>query len=211
MVAHGKPISLGGDSHLPRESTEGSGHIRCRCRPETRGDLARAFAIRKIGSSPELLNLSSPPSILQGPTAAVGNVGNNTQHAIPNVLHGKLISLPLCTILTRIGSVGTADSFAAPIISIGPETDAAMDRFRFNDSVVTRLRSMMQETRSSRWEEVLRVEWGWTFEQAVTVARALRSDLTGHSEVNFHTYLCGLANALFSPVQYRQTNPGFCL
>lgn len=194
---HGKPISLGGDSHLPRESTEGSGYIRCRCRPETRGDLARAFAIQKLGSSPELLGLSSPPSILPGPTAAVidTNAGSNTQHASPNVLYGQFIGLPLCTILMRIESPGTTDSFAGPIISIGPETDATIDRFRFNDSIVTRLRGMIQETRSSRWEEVLRVEWGLTFEQAVTIARALRLDLTSRSEVNSHSYLRGLANA----------------
>lgn len=69
----------------------------------------------------------------------------------------------------------------APIISIGPQTDAALDRFHMKDSVVPRLRGMTQNNRSSRWEEVLRNEWGLTFEQAVTISRALQLDLSGQT------------------------------
>lgn len=82
-------------------------------------------------------------------------------------------------------------SFTGPIISLGPQTDAALDRFRLNDSLVPRLRGLTQTIRSSRWEEVLRTEWGLTFEQAVTISGALRSDLSGYStpvEVNSVLY-----------------------
>lgn len=47
ILAPGKQISVQGP-YLPRESTRGSGHIRCRCRPEGRGALAQAIATHKL-------------------------------------------------------------------------------------------------------------------------------------------------------------------
>ena len=67
-----------------------------------------------------------------------------------------------------------------PIISIGPHTDAVLDRFKMGDEVIFKLRHLMSTVRSSRWEAVLRSpKWDLTFEQAVNIAKALNADLQG--------------------------------
>lgn len=66
----------------------------------------------------------------------------------------------------------------SPIISIGPHTDAVLDRFKMGDEVIPKLRELMATVRSSRWETVLRSpKWAFTFEQAANLARALDADL----------------------------------
>lgn len=79
-IASGKSIMVEGPSHLPRESTVGSGHIRCRCRPEGRSAFAQAMAIHKLGFSKD--SLKSPPFPATFPaTTAVNddNVGDKTK------------------------------------------------------------------------------------------------------------------------------------
>jgi hypothetical protein len=67
-----------------------------------------------------------------------------------------------------------------PIVSIGPHTDAVLDRFKMGDEVILKLRQLMSTVRSSRWEAVLRSpKWDLTFEQAVNIAKALNADLQG--------------------------------
>lgn len=69
-----------------------------------------------------------------------------------------------------------------PIISLGPRTDAILDRFEFDDTFILKLRDMMKTVRSSRWEAVLRTpQWGLSFEQAVSLAKALRRDIQANS------------------------------
>lgn len=76
--------------------------------------------------------------------------------------------------------------FGGALISLGPQTDALLQRFHFDDSIVRRLRILTQTVRSSRWEEVLRTdsEWGLTFEQASKISDALSLDITGRALVS---------------------------
>lgn len=64
------------------------------------------------------------------------------------------------------------------IVSIGPQTDAALDWFKLSDSLVPRLRDMARTTRSSRWEATLRSPaWGLSSRQAVGLSNAILADL----------------------------------
>jgi hypothetical protein len=66
----------------------------------------------------------------------------------------------------------------SPIISIGPHTDAVLDRFKMSDEVILKLRALTSTVRSSHWEAVLRSkEWAFTFEQAANLVKALNADL----------------------------------
>lgn len=79
------------------------------------------------------------------------------------------------------------DPFEGALISIGPHTDAMVERFRFDDSIVRRLRILTQTVRSSQWEEVLCTDpkWGLTFQQAVKISEALCLDITGRALVSY--------------------------
>ena len=75
------------------------------------------------------------------------------------------------------------DSRALAIISIGPETDAIIDRFGLDDSLVPHLRVLTRQVRSSRWETVLRTpKWGLSYEQSANLAGAMRADICGRQD-----------------------------
>ncbi|KIK31768.1 hypothetical protein CY34DRAFT_19590, partial [Suillus luteus UH-Slu-Lm8-n1] len=72
----------------------------------------------------------------------------------------------------------TAASFRTPLISIGPHTDAVLDRFGLDDQVLLKLHQLIGSIRSSRWEAVFRSpKWDLTYEQASNLSRSLHSDL----------------------------------
>ncbi|KAG6370999.1 hypothetical protein JVT61DRAFT_10716 [Boletus reticuloceps] len=67
------------------------------------------------------------------------------------------------------------------LISIGPNTDAILDRFNLRDKVLPTLHSLVTRVRSSRWEVALRSSpWNLTYEQATNLAGALAADLKGN-------------------------------
>jgi hypothetical protein len=71
-----------------------------------------------------------------------------------------------------------ADGFQGAIISIGPHTDAALDRFGLDDNLVPRLRVLTRTVRDTKWERTLRtVHWGLSYEQAVNLADAMKHDI----------------------------------
>ncbi|KAG1835967.1 hypothetical protein DFJ58DRAFT_735336 [Suillus subalutaceus] len=79
-----------------------------------------------------------------------------------------------------INLTGTTASFGVPLISIGPHTDAVLDRFGLDDQVLPKLHQLIGSIRSSRWEAVLRSpKWNLTYEQASNLSRSLHSDLCG--------------------------------
>lgn len=52
-----------------------------------------------------------------------------------------------------------------------------LDRFDLNDNFILRLRNLARTVRSSRWEATLRTsDWGLSFEQAVSLSKALLLD-----------------------------------
>jgi hypothetical protein len=72
------------------------------------------------------------------------------------------------------------DGFGGAIISIGPQTDAALQHFGFSDRMIPRLRVLMQNSKSTAWKARLNSdEFGMTLEQAKNIARAMENDITG--------------------------------
>ncbi|KAG2108126.1 hypothetical protein BD769DRAFT_1675384 [Suillus cothurnatus] len=66
----------------------------------------------------------------------------------------------------------------SPIISIGPHTDAVLDRFKMSDEVILKLCALTSTVHISHWQAVLRSkEWAFTFEQAANLVKALNADL----------------------------------
>ena len=69
---------------------------------------------------------------------------------------------------------------SSPLISLGPHTDAVLDRFSFGDNVLPRLHILVGTVHSSRWEAILRgTPWNLTYEQASNLSSALLVDLKG--------------------------------
>lgn len=79
ILAPGKQISAKPLSYLPRESTEGSGHIRCRCRPEGRGALAQAIASHKL---PSLAPTLAPGAMQDSQAELVNKHGAGDGHQV---------------------------------------------------------------------------------------------------------------------------------
>lgn len=77
-----------------------------------------------------------------------------------------------------------APSLMAPLISIGPRTDAIIDRFKMDDTVLLRLHQLVGSVRSSRWEAVLRSsKWNLTYEEASNLTNALLADIQGTTAI----------------------------
>jgi hypothetical protein len=95
-----------------------------------------------------------------------GNFSNGPKQRIPAFTHSDL---------TRNLTID-----GPPIISIGPHTDAVLDRFKMGDEVILKLRQLISTVCSSRWEAVLiSPKWDLTFEQATNITKALNADLQG--------------------------------
>jgi len=76
--------------------------------------------------------------------------------------------------------------FPPMLVSIGPNTDAVLDRFKMNDDVLLRLRTLISTVRSSRWEAVLRShQWNLPYKQAANLSRALNADTQGSMGTRF--------------------------
>jgi hypothetical protein len=68
----------------------------------------------------------------------------------------------------------------ASLLSIGPNTDAVLNRFKIGDEAIFKLRELITTVRSSRWEVVLwSPKWDLTYEQAANLIKALHADLHG--------------------------------
>ena len=74
------------------------------------------------------------------------------------------------------------DGFGGALISLGPQTDAVLDRFNLDDTLLPRLRVLTTTVRSSKWEATLRrSQWGLSYEQAVNLSKAMLADIKNQS------------------------------
>lgn len=80
------------------------------------------------------------------------------------------------------------------IISIGPQTEAVLNHFGLDDSLVLDLRGMAQTIRSSRWEATLCSKWGLPPDQAAKLSNALLADIQANS-----TALVPKVSLVFNP------------
>ncbi|KAH7904465.1 hypothetical protein BJ138DRAFT_1106801 [Hygrophoropsis aurantiaca] len=84
------------------------------------------------------------------------------------------------TVSSKFASDSTHDRFPGgkPLISIGPHSDAIIDRFKMGDHTLPRLHELISTIQSSRWEAILRsARWDLSYEQAANLAKALKLDV----------------------------------
>ena len=66
------------------------------------------------------------------------------------------------------------------LLSLGPRSDAVIDRYKLGDKSLPKLRALVGSVRSSKWKQALRSPpYNLTFEQASNLAHALHADLQG--------------------------------
>ncbi|KAG2108475.1 uncharacterized protein F5147DRAFT_773675 [Suillus discolor] len=74
--------------------------------------------------------------------------------------------------------------FGPALISIGVNTDVALDWLGLKDEILLELQILIGTTHSSRWEVVFRLpKWNLTYEQAAILSKALLTDLQVQPEV----------------------------
>ena len=70
--------------------------------------------------------------------------------------------------------------FDQALVSIGPNSDAVLDRFNLGDDLLPRLCNLIGTVWSSRWEAVLRSSpWSLSYEEAENLSATLCADLKG--------------------------------
>ena len=63
------------------------------------------------------------------------------------------------------------------IISFGPHSDAVIDTFGLSDTIIPRLRILVESTRQNKWPQVLQSEYGLEVASASALSNTLRADL----------------------------------
>jgi len=70
--------------------------------------------------------------------------------------------------------------FDQALVSIGPNSDAVLNRFNLGDDLLPCLCNLIGTVRSSHWEAVLRSSpWSLSYKEAANLSAALCADLKG--------------------------------
>ncbi|KAG1723942.1 hypothetical protein EDB19DRAFT_1834402 [Suillus lakei] len=133
-----------GSQALPAPLVLTSSHIQCSAHPphilhhnfETR-------AIEKKGSSD---TLSRPQSSFIQHTTALASAALPGSAKLRQRRHANAFSLPKNV---QLGNTLTPFTVDGPIISIGPSTDAVLDRFKMGDELIPKLRELMSTGRKN--------------------------------------------------------------
>ena len=177
IVVLAESVDINGPNHIPAFTSPLSSRIQCRAsaevKPEATDDvrhLSKSAAVRESA-------MVTPSAELQPPSTPSQSVRKRTlrqRRPADAFLYTEEDTVPIPLVIP--------DSTApiSPLISIGPNTDAVLDRFNLGDDILPRLYTLIGSARSSRWEAVLRSSpWNLTFEQASNLSNALLADLKG--------------------------------
>ena len=185
-------VSLYGPEHLPAPSNPLSSRIRCRGLDKE----------AKVALSEDTRHLSASAAIRE--TAVVTTSEKQSEASSDSVRPTKssrqcrqwrlaqAFPLPDKEVFSDPVLVEPSDpSVSGPVlISIGPNSDAVLDRFNLGDDLLPRLHTLVRTARSSRWETVLiSSPWNLTPEQALHLSRALSADLKGSADFSITTVL----------------------
>ena len=174
-VVLAESVNINGPNHLPTFASPLSSRIQCRASAEVKPEddirhLSKSAAVRESA-------MVTPSAELQPPSTPSQSVRKRTlrqRRPADAFLYTEEDAAPVPLVIP--------DSTApiSPLISIGPNTDAVLDRFNLGDDILPRLYTLIGSARSSRWEAILRSSpWNLTFEQASNLSNALLADLKG--------------------------------
>lgn len=89
-------------------------------------------------------------------------------------------SAAICHAATSTTQHQIRQSVGPALISVGPNTDAVLDRFKLGDQILPKLRVLATTIHSSQWESVFRSpKWDLSYKQASLLLKALLADLQG--------------------------------
>ncbi|KAG1735557.1 hypothetical protein EDB19DRAFT_1830226 [Suillus lakei] len=167
-----------GSQALPAPLVLTGSHIQCSAWPPL--NLNRNFEILSTTPKDSSDTLIRPPSsFIQHATALASaslTTGSNTKPRRRQLT--DVFSLPKNA--QSSNSPTPVIVYGPLIISIGPNTDVVLDRFKMGDGLIPRLCELMTTVCNTHWEATLRSpKWGLTFEQAVHLTNALNADLQG--------------------------------
>lgn len=102
------------------------------------------------------------------------------QHRPADVFAANRDPGPIFSVQPDFKTHDAITNLGPPLISIGPNTDTAIDRFQLGDNLLPKLHVLVRTVSSSRWESVFRSEkWDLTYEQASVLSKALLADFQG--------------------------------
>lgn len=193
LAVFADPISLYGQEHLPAPSSPLSSRIQC-------------TGLDKEAKAPseDTRHMSASAAIRE--TVAVATSDKQADASTDNVRSAKplrrqrrpaqafplpdkeVFSDPLLVEPSDQVEPSDPSALGPVLISIGPNSDAVLDRFSLGDDLLPRLHTLVRTARSSRWETVLRSSpWNLTLEQASNLSRALSADLKRSSDFSIMT------------------------
>ena len=183
-------VSLYGPDHLPAPLSPLSSRIRCRGLDKE----------ARVVPSEDMRHMSASAAIRE--TAAVTTGEKQVEVSLDNVRPAKPLRQCRQRRLAQAFPLPDKAVFSDPVlvepsstsapgpvlISIGPNSDAVLDRFKLGDDLLPRLHTLVRTARSSRWEMVLRSSpWNLSSEQALNLSRALFADLKVSSDFSIET------------------------
>ncbi|KAG6912776.1 hypothetical protein DXG01_012236, partial [Tephrocybe rancida] len=166
-----KPLKLRGASHFPSPLTAAGAHVRCRCRKGSSRDLTQDLVLEEL--PPPALPLSRAPQSQSGPAGM--SMSTRTNLSIPggNIIPGVKKAT------TKEHLHLPEDGYGGIIISLGPRTDAIIDRYQLSDKeLIPAIRVLSRAARNSSWEMALQAaNFHLSYEQARNLSRAMHGDL----------------------------------
>ena len=178
-VVLAEPIDLNGQNHLPTFLSPVASQIQCMaCSTEAKPDpavdvqhLSASAVICKSAVFAPSAKKTHPPST---PSTAHQCTAHQCRPADAFLfVDNKKFPEPIPLVIPDSAP-------GSPLISLGPHTDAVLDRFSFGDDVLPCSHILVRTVHSSRWEAILRgMPWNLTYEQASNLSSALLVDLKG--------------------------------
>ncbi|KAF8120561.1 hypothetical protein EV363DRAFT_1091122, partial [Boletus edulis] len=167
-IAHAPPITLDSPPFLPPAAIDGT-RIRCSAQPYVSQSLSSSISngaeLRSGKTETKVLPTSTPRSQVRQRRNAERFSADEVAKALKEATSGMS------------SAVEPTGLNPCPIISLGPNTDAVLDRFGMSDQVIPRLHRLVATVRSSRWEVALRNSpWNLNYEQAANLQKALYAD-----------------------------------
>jgi len=181
-------INLSGPPHLPAPSVATGACIQCSGYPKEAFKRVLSFGSKTPSSLPAsaaIRHATAPVSMAQAPVsnshpmaqAASPAPVSTAQAPVSNFRPTAQAASPHAQVLRRCPAEAFIANWSSvilepvisgpPLISIGPHTDAVLDRFKLGDETLLKLCILISTIHSSWWEENLRSpRWDLNYEQA---------------------------------------------
>ncbi|KAF8330272.1 hypothetical protein F5887DRAFT_1081863 [Amanita rubescens] len=177
-----KPLRIIGPPYLPSFSKSRNGYLRIRYRPSSPHTHTGTPKITTTGtafSSADSFAQWTLDTAISGAPQTISSANNSRTPWTSN--NGATQSISALSTRRPFNAGINRDILSSgALICIGNETGRAMDRLRLPDEIIPRLRALICETRSSRWEDVLcEPQWGLDRKAANILAQAMHVDTTG--------------------------------